>query len=234
MAAKNVVDPAIERTRKRLGLGFAGIAIVFIAAAGLYALGVFDGHTTAGKDYVVIEGRQPPHPGEPVSIVEYFSYTCPHCAEFDPQVEDFRAHLPAGVTFKRVPVVFADLQQELFARTYLALEATDALNENHKRIFRALHEEGRPLQSVEQVAQLVDGHGIYAPAFLRIVSSGPVTARLNAARQAQVRDAIMSIPTLVVGDYYRIEIGTVGRSHALKVATELVRQLQKGAQGQRQ
>ncbi len=160
--------------------------------------------------------------------MEYFSYSCPHCRDFDPQVEALREDLPEGVIFKRVPIVFGAGEQELHARTFYALEAADALDANHPRIFNALHIEGRRLASEQAMAEFVDGHGIYAAPFLRMVVAGPVRARVAAAQADQQRVGIMSIPTLVVAGHWRIEVGAVGRARAIAIAEELIEQARSG------
>ena len=231
-ARKNLAPPVdervIERTRRNIAWGFAAFIVLLTGAGILYALGVFDGPAKAGDDYTRIAGATAPAAGEVINVVEYFSYSCPHCKEFDPQVEDFRNDLPPGVTFKRTPVVFGNLQQELQARTYLALDAAGALEDNHSRIFKALHVDGRRLETAQAMAEFVDGHGIVAPAFLRMLNSGAVSARLRAAQRAQQADGISSIPSLVVGGTYLIEIGKVGRAQALKIARGLAEQMHNG------
>lgn len=230
MSAKTPpVDPAIERTRKRIVWGFGALLALLFGSGLLYALGVFDRLGGSSDEYTVIEGTTPPARGMPITVVEYFSYSCPHCKDFDPQVEAFREDLPAGVVFKRVPIVFGAGEQELQARTYYALEAAGALDANHPRIFKALHEEGRRLDTDTAMADLVAGHGIEAAPFLRMVAAGPVRARVAAAQEDQRRVGITSIPTLVVGGHWRIEVANVGRARAIEVARELVQQVQAGA-----
>ena len=229
MSAKNTPVPAaVERMRKRLVWGFGSLVAVLFGAGVLYALGAFDSLMATGDEYTVVEGTSPPAPGTPITVVEYFSYSCPHCRDFDPQVEAFRQDLPEGVIFKRVPIVFGAGEQELHARTYYALEAADALDANHPRIFEALHGQGRRLDTAQAMAELVDGHGIYAAPFLRMVDAGPVRARVAAAQADQQRVGIMSIPTLVVAGHWRIEVGVVGRARAITIAESLIEKAQAG------
>ena len=227
-SAPPVNERVVERTRRAILWGFSSFLALLFGAGILYALGVFDGAAQPGEDYTRIGNEPAPAAGDTISIVEYFFYGCPHCRDFDPQVEDFRNDLPAGTTFKRTPVVFGDMQQELQARTYLVLEAAEALDDNHSRIFKALHEDGRRLETPQAMAEFVDGHGIVAPAFLRMLNSGAVSARLRTAQRAQQRSGISSVPSLVVGDTYLIEVGKVGRAQALKIARQLAEQMHKG------
>ncbi|PWG73686.1 hypothetical protein DF186_21770, partial [Enterococcus hirae] len=82
-------------------------------------------------------------------------------------------------------------------RTYITLDETGALEENHERLFRATHDNGRQFLSAEMVAAYVDGHGISREAFLREFESPAVRTRLRNAEQAQRDFGIASVPTLV-------------------------------------
>ena len=73
------------------------------------------GSFAAGKDYIVL-GKPAPvdAPAGKVEVVEFFSYNCPHCAAFEPQLEAWIKTLPANVVFRRIPVPF--LHAEFHAR----------------------------------------------------------------------------------------------------------------------
>lgn len=216
---KPMSDPAVDRLRQRLAWGFGGLLIAVLLAGVLYALGVFD---TGTAEYDAIPGTTPPKPGTQLRVVEYFSYACPHCRDFEPQIEEFVADLPPGVRFERIPVVFGASDQEAQARAYYALQAAGALEENHARLFAGIHDQGRRLGDDAAIAAYVDGHGIDAARFTRLTTAGPVRARIGDALAAQQRDSVTSIPMLVVGDHYRIEIARVGRAGALRIARELI------------
>jgi thiol:disulfide interchange protein DsbA len=61
---------------------------------------------TAGKDYTPISPAQPTDDAAKVEVLEFFSYGCPHCADFNPLVTAWAAKLPADVVFKKVPITF--------------------------------------------------------------------------------------------------------------------------------
>ena len=57
-------------------------------------------------------------------MLEFFAYTCPHCAAMEPLVEDWAKTAPPDVVLKQVPIAFnagmKPLQQLYF--TLIALE----------------------------------------------------------------------------------------------------------------
>ena len=79
---------------------------------------------TAGKDYTPISPAQPTDDAAKVEVLEFFSYGCPHCADFNPLVTAWAAKLPADVVFKKVPITFGRGAWESIARLYYTLEIT--------------------------------------------------------------------------------------------------------------
>ena len=55
-----------------------------------------------GVNYDVVKQTGSAQP----EVMEFFSYYCPHCATFEPIVEQLKAGLPEGVPLKKNPVAF--------------------------------------------------------------------------------------------------------------------------------
>ena len=86
--------------------------------------------------------RKHARPTQPITVTEFFSYGCIHCKNFEPLIADYIETLPPDVEFRRVPVAFSPAWA-LLGQSYLALEAVNALEQNHDRIFRAVHDNTR-------------------------------------------------------------------------------------------
>lgn len=210
----------VIRTRNYIIAAIAAVVILVLGYGTLYSTGVTEGEFAAGTHYEIIEGARGPRPGEAIEVTEYFSYGCIHCRNFDPMIEDWREDLPDGVEFERVPVAFSPLWT-LLARAYVALDELGALEQNHDRLFRAIHDNGRQFLSAEMLADFVDGHGTTRQAFLEAFDSPRVTGQVRQAERAQRELAIASVPTLVVADKYRVSMD-VGRKTALDVVDHLI------------
>src|SRR5574339_634003 len=62
----------------------------------------------ADKEYKLINPPQKTESGKQIEVVEFFSYACPHCADFEPYLQSWEQRKPKDVAFKMVPMVFRD------------------------------------------------------------------------------------------------------------------------------
>jgi len=222
----------MARSRRQRGDSRAvrRLRIALTAVVGLIALGVVGaGIWTAvqpaptdlesGEHYTTLADAPPPQ--GPVTVREFFSYACIHCRRFEPQLNAWLEELPTDVRFARTPVTFSGEWRAL-AQAYYALRELDALEANHERIFRAIHDQGRRLGSVEDIADFVDGHGTDRDAFLRATRSPAVRRAVTEAMERARRVRVTGVPTLVVDERYRIGVGELSRRQMLAVAEHLI------------
>lgn len=203
-------------------LGGAAVLAATVAVWGLvYSTGSgMDGSIVEGEHYRVVADPPRRRPGAPIVVTEFFSYGCIHCRTFQPLVHAWRESLAEDVQFERAPVTFSP-DWAVLAQTYLALEQTGALQRNHERLFRAIHDNGRRFATPGQVADFVDGNGVTREAFLAAYNSDAVKRKLARNEGRQRKLAIASTPTLVVADKYVVDMD-VGRRRSLEVADHLV------------
>jgi thiol:disulfide interchange protein DsbA len=210
----------------------AGVVVLVLAVVGLGIWYTTDsappGAYVEGIHYEIIDDTSAPDPRKPIVVREYFSYYCVHCRNFDPQVEEWRRELPEGVVFERSPVVFSPVWR-IMGQSYYALAAANALSENHPRLFRVIHDGGRQFTTAESVADFVDGHGITRDAFLGAYNAPDVHRAINEADLRARMHGINSVPSLVVGDHYRINLGAVPRAQAFEVVEHIVALIRAGA-----
>jgi protein dithiol oxidoreductase (disulfide-forming) len=213
-------DRKVARVRNAIIAFVAAVAVLVIGYGMIYSTGLTEGDYRAGTHYEVIDDARGRRPGQPILVREFFSYGCVHCRNFDPLVEAWKAELPEGVEFERTPVAFSPVWA-LLARSYLTLEELDALDANHDRLFRAIHDTGRQFLSPEMVADFVDGYGVSREEFLRTFESPAVRARMRQAEQDQRDLQVSGVPMLVVDDKYRVGM-EVGRARSLDVVDHLI------------
>lgn len=222
-------DPKVLRLRNTI-IGFVVVVAILVIGYGtLYSSGVTTGEFVAGEHYTVIEQPARQRLGEPLEVREFFSYACIHCRNFEPLVHDWSQALPDGVRFVRKPVSFSPIW-EILARSYYALETAGALQANHERLFRAIHDNGRQFLTAEMVADFVDGNDITRDAFLAAYRS-PAVGRATRDAQRQAQDLRVSgVPTLVIAGKYMITMDA-GRKVALEIADHLLAQELASAAG---
>ena len=199
------------------------LIVVVVIGYGLFFTTASDmgGDLVEGTHYFVIDGAAPIPASGPIRVTELFSYACVHCRNFDPIVTEWLTHEPDGVEFDRIPVSFSPAWA-LLAQAYFALQSVGALQENHERIFTAIHDNARQFDSPEAIADFVDGHGVSREAFLRAFNSPAVRRQLADAAARERASHISGVPALMVGDYYMIDMRSVPRKRAFDVVDFLV------------
>lgn len=165
---------------------------------------------TEGKDYARLEPAQPTdNPGK-VEVMEVFWYGCPHCYNFEPHLTEWIAsEMPDYAVFTRLPAVL-NRQWEVHARAYYTAEALGVLDEIHKPLFEAMHEEKRQLPNDEAVAEFFAEHGVSAESYLSTSESFAVENKLRRAATLPGRMGISGVPAIVVDGKYRIDAQMAG------------------------
>lgn len=213
-------DRKVVRTRNTIIAFVALVAFLVIGYGTVYTTGLTEGEYLAGEHYRVIDDPPRRRAGEPILVQEFFSYGCVHCRNFDPLLDDWQENKSPDAEFARSPVAFSPIWQ-LLAQTYYALDSLDALEANHLRLFRAIHDNGRQFLSADMIADYIDGNGASKEEFLRAFESPEVRRRMREAEARQSKFVITSVPTLVVGGKYVVNMD-VGRKASLDVVDHLI------------
>ena len=178
------------------------------------------GIPVAGKDYIVLTAAQPKWGVGNLEIVEVFSYSCSHCAEFQPMVNDWKKTLPKDVNFRYVPAVFGGFW-DATARAYFAAEALGVQAKTHDAIFKAIFIDKKIKRgTVEELADVYASLGVDRAKILSAMNGTTVSAKLNRSKLFTQRTGVDRTPTLIVNGKYRV----IGRSNAesLKIAEFLI------------
>lgn len=195
------------------------VALIFVGT--LYSSGRLGAGGSGAENKYRDLGRNPRT--LPIEIVEYFSYACIHCRNFDPVIEDWKTTLPAGVQFRRAHVGYSS-EIALLARSHYVLAHHDALERNHTRLFRAIHDRGKRFQTAESIADYVDGFGIKRDVFLSTIKGRRISELALADDQRWREYGLTGVPALVVADNYVINMD-LGRTRALEIVDALVNEL---------
>jgi thiol:disulfide interchange protein DsbA len=177
----------------------------------------------AGVDYAEIAGGQPFEPTSGrIEVAEVFSYTCPHCAQFEPLVLAWRARQPADVKFTPVAGLFGG-NPEPFAKAYYAAEALGLRARTHEALFRAIHID-RSLQmqgaTPQTIAAFYGQFGADPAQFASTMSSFAVDAKVKRANQFIIQSGVEGSPSVVVNGKYRVTGKTL--EDTLRITTHLV------------
>ena len=203
-------------------IAFMTIVVILILGFGTYVStgGGTTNEAITESDYREVDTPRARKAGDPIEVAEYFSYACIHCKTFDPVMKSWAEEQSDDVTVKLVPVNFSPIWS-LLAQTFLTLENTGALEQNHARIFRALHDAGRQFLTPEMVADYVDGRGITREEFLKTFNSPSIKRALQNAQRDQQMFGVTATPSIVVANKYVVDM-TGGQARALQVVDYLI------------
>jgi thiol:disulfide interchange protein DsbA len=154
------------------------------------------------QDYkpVAAPGNPTTPPGT-VDVVEFFSYACPHCFEFEPTLEAWLKKKPAGIHFHRLPVRFLQNAAN-FQPMYFALEEMNLVDTMQQKIFNAVHLEHQRLDKPDDIAAFMTKNGVDAKRFMSLFGSFGVRTKVQQANQLMETYGVDSVPSLVVGGQF--------------------------------
>jgi thiol:disulfide interchange protein DsbA len=198
---------------------------------GLFALPILDatpfvqaasGELREGIDFVRITRPRPQsQPG--IEVVEFFSYGCPHCNEFEPAVSKWRASLPKDVHFRRVPISFGNPKWVALGKLYLAIEATGDLAKMDGQVFSAIHQEKLPLANDKAVIDWAAKRVADPKKFTEMYQSFGIQASVSSAEQMGADFGITGIPSFgVAGKYLVVAKEARSREEFLRVVDRVI------------
>jgi protein dithiol oxidoreductase (disulfide-forming) len=201
---------ASMRTTRTLVRVLCFLSVLLISSAPRAAL-------EEGKDFSALVPPQPTSQHDKIEVVEFFSYACPHCARFYPLLNAWVAKLPQDVLFRRVPVGFNRDAWVNLQRAYYALDATGDLARLDGPLFRAIHEERKPLFDESNIADWVGRNGGNADKFTAAYVSLSINKESVQADQMTEQFRIAGVPALAIdGRYVAHAAGSPDEEQALK------------------
>ncbi len=191
--------------------------------AGLSMIIAFAAHAApeelqVGREYTVID---PPMaqtaPTGKVEVIEFFSYGCPHCKEFNPLVSAWSAKLPKDVAFRKVPITFGRPAWARLASIHYALETTGDLAKLEMAVFKALHDERINFNSDESIVSWAASKGADGKKIEAALSSFGLQSQIRRGDQESQAAKIAGVPAIVVGGRYMVN------NNAIKNYEDLLR-----------
>ena len=214
----------VERVRIGL-LGTLGVILIaVIGYSTLYALNLVPGWgTSTERTYTTLD--RPLH-DDPIEVVEFFSYACPHCSNLERMLDGWVDGLPENVEFKRIHIAIDTMTTRL-ARTHLVLESQGLLEENHRRLFDAIHQRNITFLNDAQIAEFIQDHGIESNRFLSALNGRYVTRAVETNRQFAVDARTLGVPALLIANKFQVS-AQGGNRQLLATAQWLVDEIQAG------
>lgn len=159
-----------------------------------------------GRDYVRVPTPAPPDAPGKIEVVEFFSYTCPHCRNMESAVHDWLKRKPENVTFTQMAVALG-ASWEPSARAYYAAQALGVLDRIHRPLFDAIQQERRKLNTEDELAAFFAEQGVDQAAFRKAYQSFTTETQLRRSNQLAQRFGVRGVPTFIVGGQYDVRSG---------------------------
>lgn len=155
-----------------------------------------------------------------VEVVEFFSYGCPHCNDFNPLISAWAAKQPADVVFKKVPITFGRAAWANVAKLYYALEITGDLARLDGDVFKAIHTERINLFDDKAMAEWLAKKGVDPKKFSEAYNSFGVMSKVKRGDQLAAAYKIQGVPSIGVDGKYLV--GDKPQPELLSITDQLI------------
>ena len=211
----------MRSTSRSLAARRSFLAALALCAAGV--TGVCAQSLVEGQNYLRLKNPQPVESGKNVEVLYFFSFMCPHCRDFDPELQPWLKQLPADVDFRRVPVDFGREDWAAMSKAYYTLESMGADKTLTSDVFVTLHDRKVRLSQPNTFFDWAASKGLDRKKVEDTNNSFGVTSKVNRARQLAKNYNLQSIPVVFIDGKFQVSAQEVG-SHAKMPAamTELI------------
>lgn len=195
-----------------LALATLALAAGFGAASLAHA---DDGRWVAGQHYRVLNPAQPTNvaPGK-VEVVDVFWYGCGGCFSMHPYMAAWKENKPEAAEYVQLPAALNPGWQPQ-ARLYFATKALGLTEQTHSAIFREMHVNRNPLNTLELQIDFLGKFGVAAADARAALTSFGVDAELRAADVRARRYRLSFVPAFVVNGKYVIGVEQAGSPEAV-------------------
>jgi protein dithiol oxidoreductase (disulfide-forming) len=142
-------------------------------------------------------------------VLEFFSFWCPHCYNFEPLVKEIKNQLAEDVEFKKVHVNFmgftsAAIQDEATKAMMIARKLGQDVQLN-LAIFKYIHVSRSSITSLQDLKNIFVINGVSPEEFDKTAKSFAVNSmlQLNNKTIEQYREHVRSVPNFIVNGKYQ-------------------------------
>jgi thiol:disulfide interchange protein DsbA len=183
------------------------------------------------RDYRDVKPPQPVDTGKKIEVLEFFQYSCPHCASFNPDLEAWRKKMPADVEYRRLPVAF-NAATANHTKIYYTLLQLNKVEELHNKVFAAYHGQRKKMLDPNEIADFMAANGIDRKVWLDTFNSFGVATQASRAGQVWEAYKLEGTPAVAIDGKWMTAPSMVGsRAGTLPVMDYLVELARKERNG---
>lgn len=154
-------------------------------------------------------------PKNKVLVVEFFSYGCPWCFQFNPTLEAWLKTKPSYVQFERIPVTF-EQGWDTYAKAYYTAEALGIADKITPAIFNAIHVNGEDLTAESAMQDFFATQGVSKQNFESAFDFSPgIGMQMQNDANLMMAYQVFVVPTIIVNGKYYTNPSLVGGNDQL-------------------
>jgi thiol:disulfide interchange protein DsbA len=144
-----------------------------------------------------------------IEVREVFWYGCPHCYNLEDPLNAWVAEQPEDVAFLRMPATMGgDWNKHAIA--FYAAQELGILDAIHDDFFHAIHENGRSLTEVDDVAEFFRDYDVSEDEARQALKSFGVRNLVNQAHNRMRTMQLRGVPALVIDGRYLVSPSSAG------------------------
>ena len=136
-----------------------------------------------------------------VEVLEVFAYSCNHCFNFEPYLDQFNRSKADYIDVVKMPVIFNDAYK-MHARIYYTAESLGNLDVIHTEVYKAIHLDRKMLMDEAEIYALFKKHGVTEEEFQSRFRSFTVESKINRAQRLTRKYKIRSTPSMIINGKY--------------------------------
>lgn len=200
---------------------------LFILLFGIQSICFAANTYVEGKDYEAIPANSSvikPVNGQ-VTVMEFFSFGCPWCYRFEPDLEKWLTNKPSYINFERVPVIF-ETGWDNYAKAYYIAKQLGIDDKIHMALFDAVQKQHVDLSNEQNMEQIFVKFGVKPKDFESAYEFSPgIDAQLSKSTKLMNDYLVYQIPTIVIDGKYKVDASmTGGDSQKMLKVTEFLAQ----------
>jgi thiol:disulfide interchange protein DsbA len=159
-----------------------------------------------GVDYTVIDKKIKINKNKPINVKEFFSFSCIHCKELEPLLDEYQVNNLKKIELQRIHVVWGDDQIMLkLAQLNATISIMGKSKELNPLVFAAIFMQNN-LTDMDLLKQFLKKNKIDENKFMAIYNSFEVNKLVATykALTSNIKYNISGTPTVIVDDKYII------------------------------
>lgn len=132
-----------------------------------------------------------------IQVLEFFNYGCRACGNLHDDMTHWLKTKPKDVTYHRFPIIF-HRTWEMYAKVFYMLESMKKLDKFDNLLFKAIHEEKRPLGNERKLKLYFEEQGVPAQTFEDFYHSFVVQQHVDYAQNIAKAYEVSVSPSVII------------------------------------